>query len=246
MHRLILSLFIIASVSCRAAANELPVWSYEGLDNGQDAWSHLSPAYALCEGGTKQSPIIIAYTERSELPRLEFSYKPEEIKIEATAQMMRITFEGKSNLVIDKNHYQLLAAEFHAPSEHMVRDQFMPMEIHLFHQDAAGQKLNLSILVEKGAENEAFNALIQKLPAAIGQKNPLKFDFSKILPNSFGYYAYQGSMTTPPCNEGVEWRVLKRPITLSAEQLEAISNLHGRSARLEQPIYGRIIYETAY
>jgi carbonic anhydrase len=227
-----------------AQAQSAPEWSYDGLRDGQNNWSMLSADYALCEAGLMQSPVVISHTKSALLPPLQFNYRLVNVKVHATKQFMRIEFEPGNTLVFGETRYNLIAAEFHSPSEHVVRDTFYPLEIRLLHEDEKGQRLHLAIFVDSGGENSGVEPLITALPQFILTSTDTKFDPSKLLPSSLGYFSYIGSQTYPPCKEGVEWRVLKNSIQFSGAQLQAITKLHGRSARLEQPIYNRVIYET--
>ncbi len=216
------------------------------MENGQDLWSQISSENALCDGGTMQSPIIISRTETKELPKLIFNYRTTIARVLATEQMVRLEFNQGNTLSIDKKRFRLIAAEFHSPSEHMIREVFYPLEIQLIHEDDKGHRLHLAIFADYGNENAALKDLLAKWPQAVSSTSSASFNPLSLLPSSFGYYSYSGSLTSPPCTEGVEWRVLKRPIQLSRSQFQSIINLHGRSARLEQPIYNRTIYETTY
>ncbi len=219
-------------------------WSYEGIENGQQAWPALSKDYLICDSGLKQSPVIISSTEIADLPALIFSYQPSKVAIRALEQMIRIQVETSNTLTLGNEIYHLKSIELHSPSEHMVRDKFYPMEIHLVHEDTQGKKLHVAVFAESDGANAGVEALLAHWPKTIGETRSATFNPNDLLPSSLGYYAYSGSLTYPPCTENVQWHVLKQPISLSGKQLSSVIKLHGRSARIEQPIYGRIIYET--
>ncbi|MDX2112232.1 MAG: carbonic anhydrase family protein [Alphaproteobacteria bacterium] len=221
-------------------------WTYEGIHNGQQVWPSLSKDYLICDSGIKQSPVVIGSTEVADLPAMIFSYKSSKLTIRALEQMIRIDVEAGNTLALGNEIYHLKAIELHSPSEHMVRDRFHLMEIHLVHEDTQGKKLHVAVFVDSGGAHSALDTLAAGWPKAIGQTRDATMDPAALLPSSLGYYAYSGSLTYPPCTENVEWRVLKQPIAISNKQLSTFSRPHGRSARLEQPIYGRTIYETSY
>ncbi len=124
-----------------------------------------------------------------------------------------------------------------------MRGAFTPLEIELVHKNDKGEMLILSIFAKTGAENAALNALTKHMPT---RTVPTSFTFNPatLLPAKPGYYAYTGSITVPPCTEGVQWRIYKENITVSKEQLTALATFIGRNARLTQPAYMREVQET--
>lgn len=219
-------------------------WSYGGDENGEDNWGMLSSDYKLCDSGTSQSPVQIGHTRLAKLPLLTTHYGTAPTNIRYDSHGMKAAFEGASSLQEGKNIYQLRYVSFHMPSEHMVGDSFYPLEMEWFHQNLKGEWLAVSVFVEKGLMNKAVDPLIAALPKNPGQDASLSWDISDMLPMKSGYYAYTGSLTSPPCTEGVEWRVLKTPLQFSPVQLEALARHIGRNARSTQPIYLRNIQES--
>jgi carbonic anhydrase len=111
-------------------------------------------------------------------------------------------------------------------------------------ETAKGKRLIVSVFAEMKENNPALQPIIEHLPAGSGIEVSVNFDIGTLFPSSRGYYAYTGSLTTPPCTEGIEWRIFKQPISISEEQLTAIAKLTNRNARLVQPIYMRTVKET--
>jgi len=218
----------------------LPDWSYDGDMDGQDNWGMLSQAYDLCETGTEQSPIAIGSTQPSYLPLISWDYHPTPMTIIATRHAIELGFtQPNSGLEEKGSHYRLKTIQLHSPSEHTVREDFFPLELELVHEDQTGKKLILAVFARIGEENKELGRALAKLP-----QGSLSLDPALLLPESRGYYAYTGSLTYPPCTQGVEWRVLKTPITISKEQLKSITALTGRNARLSQPVYLRSVKES--
>jgi carbonic anhydrase len=213
-------------------------WSYDDDYTGQEDWGNIK-GYELCNDGAAQSPITISYTKTAPLPPLSAKYKTASGKIETTNKSFVINLKNAGKISFDGLSYSLQKIEFHSPSEHIIRDKFYPLEIHLFHKSDAGKTLIIAIFAEIGLENPAF------LPVA-SQKIPQNFEInpSELLPKSLGYYSYTGSLPYPPCTEGVKWLVMKSPITISATQLATITRIVGRNSRLPQPVYLREILET--
>ena len=241
-----ISLFISGLFLPSASVAQTVPWSYDGQSDGQDNWGTLSADYAACEIGTKQSPIMIAYTTPATLPALTFYYNKSSATARMAEHMLDLEIKGKNILRIANEPYMLTNIQFHSPSEHVVKNKFYLMEIHLVHKSFSGKQLNLALFVEAGAANSAFDSITDQLPNKNKVNTQLDIDPTALLPSSLGYYAYSGSLSRPPCTEDVEWRVLKKPISSSKEQMSHITKIVGRNSRLEQPIYSRAILETIY
>lgn len=213
-----------------------PSWTYGGDKNGEHLWSQLSHLYVTCESGSEQSPINITSVKPSQKAPLAFAYKPAaaEVKFENFAVTVRM--KEALTLSVDGKNYTLESLSFHVPGEHMVNGEFYMLEIEMLHRDKDGNRLFVSVFGQEGAANPTLGAILQN-PA-------LTFDPSGLLPAQRGYYAYRGSLTYPPCTEGVEWRVLKTPITISPQQLEKIGEISGRNSRLTQLLNAREVEET--
>lgn len=236
---------LFALTATLPAQAEESTWSYDADVTGQEDWGSLSPLYAPCALGTQQSPVQISYPQIQPLPLLEMRYSPSRATLQLRENTLLITMEENSFVTMGTHRYVLKQIRFHSPSEHTVRDLFWPVEIHFIHKDADGHTLIVAVWAEKGPLNDTLQAILDHAP----QKRTdsvlsFSFDPGALLPTSRGYYAYTGSLTSPPCSEGVEWRLFKQPITLSQEQLLALTQRVGRNARLTQPIYMRTIGET--
>jgi carbonic anhydrase len=142
-------------------------------------------------------------------------------------------------------NYALLQFHFHTPSEETIAGMAMPMVAHLVHKSVEGQLAVVAVLFKEGTENPALANVFVALPAEGGtHRLTNRFDPSRILPDKRGYYAFEGSLTTPPCSENVRWQVLKEPLEVSGEQLAAFRKLYPMNARPTQPLNGREVLES--
>lgn len=219
-----------------AAAEPSARWSYDDDYTGQEEWGAL-PDYKTCAIGTAQSPIVISYTKPDTAEPFSLAYSTATGTVKTTKQSFVFTVAKGGALTQGKNTYALKRIELHTPSEHMVGDMFYPLEIHLVHQNAQGEYFIVAVFAEVSAENAGIESLLN----APGN---ITLDTSALLPANRAYYGYHGSLTTPPCSENVEWRVLKNPISMSHAQLAKLGSIVGRNARLPQPLYMRTITET--
>ncbi len=231
---------------------EAPHWGY-GPDDGPDSWASLSPVYATCGKGSQQSPIDIADASYGEQRNWQRKYSSIPVVIEHTEHVADIVDNGHtiqisgdkaSTLVIEGKAYVLAQFHFHTPSEHKVNGRQYPMEMHLVHQSADGQFAVVGILIEEGAHNSNYDLLIENLPDAPGEKRHLEnitVDIDDLLPEDDKAFSYEGSLTTPPCLEGVHWLVAQKAVQLSAAQLKQFSRRIHRNNRPVQPLNDRLI-----
>jgi carbonic anhydrase len=138
--------------------------------------------------------------------------------------------------------YHLKKIQLHSPSEHTVGDNFYPLEIEFIHEEATGKILIVSVFANMGKMSPSLKPILDKL--AHNKNATITFDPAALLPEKHGYFSYTGSLTSPPCTEGVEWRVFKQPIEISKAQLVAITAITGRNSRNTQPVYMRVIQES--
>ena len=215
-------------------------WSYEG-DTGPEHWASLSPCYAAC-GGTSQSPINLTSAAASDLDRLEPGYQATPGTARDTGHSVQVDIQG-GTLAIGEDRYELAQLHFHTPSEHVVDGVAREAEIHLVHADAADSLAVLGILVEMGEENAFLNTLTPYLPGQDSAGTPVTLDLTDLLPENLDYFTYDGSLTTPPCDQGLRWIVLKTPVTVSEAQLMLLrSYFPDGNARPAQPRNDREIY----
>ena len=212
-------------------------FEYEGED-GPAHWGDLSPAYIACKTGTAQSPIDLKGAAGADLPNLGFAWLSGAPTILNNGHTIQVSLPAGGTLTTAGAEFPLAQFHFHAHSEHTVDGKTTPLEIHFVHKNAAGELAVVGVLVEEGAENATLGKLFASLPADKDGKTTLteSIDPATLLPTDKLYYRYAGSLTTPPCSEGVKWHVLKSTITASKAQIEAFTKLYENDARPVQPL----------
>lgn len=234
--------------SARAAMPPSPGhahWSYEGT-TGPAAWASLDPAWASCGNGQRQSPIDIRDGLKVDQEALEFDYLSSFFRIVDNGHTIQVTYGPGSTLGVMGGRYELQQFHFHKPSEERVNGRAFDMVLHLVHKDPAGRLAVVAVLLQEGRHNPLIQQLWNNLPLERGQEYAPKqsIRISDILPEQRDYYAYMGSLTTPPCTEGVLWLVLKQPMELSREQIDVFSRFYASNARPIQATHNRIIKES--
>lgn len=208
----------------------------------------MSSAWAnLCESGRRQSPIDIQATSQRPLPPLEFRYQSAPLRIANDGHTARVRFAPGQTLRIGRERYTLQQFHFHTPGGDRIAGEEFPMAAHLLHKSASGQLLAVVVLFRTGAENALLNTLLPLIPTrADGDHTPagIQVDASSLLPTARGYYRYTGSLTAPPCTEGVDWLVLKQPLELSGAQLARYRQRFADNARAVQPMNHRVVLES--
>lgn len=229
-------------------------WGYAG-DTGPENWGRLSDKYSECSEGREQSPIDIdtdAVGSSGDASRLSFSYRDEAVRTINTGLFVKVKYEedesspaDKSSIAIDEREYRLIEIHPHTPGEHTVDSQGFPMEMHLVHRGAQSQLAVVGILFRLGEANPAVQQFIDAVPIHPGEDYfPSElFSAMDMLPAESSYYGYRGSLTTPPCTEGVRWLVMSEIQEVSQEQVEQISELTGgiENSRPVQPLGDRTV-----
>ncbi|MDR0636801.1 MAG: carbonic anhydrase family protein [Treponema sp.] len=227
-------------------------WTYTG-DTGPEYWHTLDPAYALAKDGKSQSPIDIVTAElrapANDTPgQLVLAYKETEFEVENNGHTIELAPLTKDNYIsVDgAEPYVLQQFHFHAPSEHKIDSEPFPMELHLVHKDAQGNLAVIGVMIAQGAENEAlkeaFAALPQQLTHEGSVKPKVKINVADLFSDTQGVYRYEGSLTTPPCTEGVKWTIAAEAIELSPAQIQAFTSLYASNNRPIQALNGREVY----
>jgi carbonic anhydrase len=221
-------------------------WGYEGA-GGPEHWGDLKDAYETCGEGMAQSPIDLKQGVGAELKAIQTDYKSTPLKIVNNGHTIQVNYETPSSYVIDGKTYKLLQFHFHTPSEHTVEGEFHEMELHLVHQNDQGQLAVLGVFMEQGKKNSVIEKIWDHMPTEINSEKTVSgvtVNAANLLPEEKSYYHYYGSLTTPPCSEGVNWTVLKSPISVSKKQVKAFADLIGDNNRPVQPLNSRFILET--
>lgn len=211
---------------------------------GDEHWSHDDPAAwgGTCATGTEQSPVDLTGARGVDLADIEFDYAPSAVQVANTGHTIQAEYGAGSSIEVDGTSYDLVQFHFHAPSEHTVDGRHAAAELHLVHQDSAGQLAVVGVLVEEGPASDAVAPVLAEAPAEEGaEADPsAEVDAAGLLPDSSRTFRYDGSLTTPPCTEGVKWMVMSEPVTWSGEQLAAFTSLYGGSNRPVQPLGDRV------
>ncbi len=219
-------------------------WGYTG-DSGPANWGHLNTEYALCATGKQQSPIDITGSVKADLPQLEFNYNPVPITIENNGHTIKMPAGKAGTLKVGDASYQLLQFHTHSPSEGAINGKQSDMVVHLVHKNAQNELAVVAVLLEKGeTANPLLASLWKVMPKTVGkaqQYDNVQMDIKQLLPKDKNYYSFTGSLTTPPCSEGVKWMVLKTSVSISAEQLAQYQAVYSHNARPLQPLNGREI-----
>ena len=217
-------------------------WSYEGHE-GPAHWGELAKDYHACKSGKKQSPIDISAAEKADIAAIEFSYTGSNIDMVNNGHTIQMNYSGDSRITVAGKSYKLLQFHFHSPSEHTINGKPADMVAHLVHQADDGQLSVVGVLMKKGASNKVISALWNHMPTKAGdrKKAKTKINVADLLPTDHSYFNYSGSLTTPPCSEGVNWMVMRQSVEVSAEQIAAFTNIFSKSVRPVQPLHGRVV-----
>lgn len=220
-------------------------WGYK--DNlAPSNWSSLDEEYRICKDGKTQSPINIEDSVDTTLEELTFYDDSRATTFEYDSKVLKVSFARGNAVEFMNNEYALQQMVFHTPAENKIEGEAFPMEVQLIHTSKKGSILILSVLVEEDEEtNIVLNKLLRNIPLKAGDKNELKSDIYgyDILPEEKIYFTFDGSLTTPPCTEGVKWVVLKNTIKASKDQIKDFQELMGNNARPIQNKNARFILE---
>jgi carbonic anhydrase len=242
-NKISIAVALLISMSGTAFASGKAHWSYEGHE-GPAHWGELNHDYHMCKDGKQQSPINLTAAHKTDLGKISFTYKATAKEILNNGHTIQINMNEGSSISVNGKTYNLLQFHFHSPSEHQVNGVHADMVAHFVHQAADGQLGVIGVLFNKGKANATLAKLWSKLPKQHDEKQSLagvKVDVSKLLPVNKAYYNYSGSLTTPPCSEGVNWMVLQAQSSVSAEQVNAFTSIFAKSIRPVQGLNGRDI-----
>lgn len=226
-----------------------PHWSYEG-DTGPDKWADIDSSYSKCADGTEQSPIDIELANvklDKTLEDININYKTTAFTVMNNGHTIQANDASGSNTILaDGVEYKLVQMHFHKPSEHQFNGKNFEMEGHLVHKNDEGKLAVLGFLIKAGNENKVLAEMWSKLPsekteADITLENSV--DLDALLPKEKKSFRYSGSLTTPPCSEGVKWIVMEQPIEMSKEQIAAFGTIFPNNSRPVQPLNEREVSE---
>jgi carbonic anhydrase len=236
-------------------ASHIVDWGYEA-DDGPEKWGSMDPDWILCSEGLEQSPIDLANAAAIDLPEVEI-HTPSDHEVEVFNQQevidaldnghtIQINTKGVERMIVGDRSYALVQFHFHAPSEHTVDGERFPMEMHFVHRAEDGALAVVGVLIEEGAENPGIAPLWAQLAEAPGTETTLQIppEFAEHLfpDEGTGVYHYRGSLTTPPCSEGVSWYLRRTPTQFSKEQIAAFTAVYDHNNRPVQALGERTLY----
>ena len=220
-------------------------WSYEG-ESGPANWSKINVDWAKCGNGNRQSPIDIRDGMKVELEQISFDYHPSSFSVVDNGHTVQVGVSGGNYITVQNRMFELQQFHFHRPSEERINGKAFEMVVHLVHRDAEGRLAVLALLLERGAPQATIQTVWNNLPLEKFEtmQPTILLDPAEMLPARRDYYTYMGSMTSPPCSEGVLWLVMKQPVQASPAQMALFSRLYPLNARPVQAGNGRIIKES--
>jgi len=241
----VLSAASLAGAGAALAAEGHAVhWTYQG-HGGPAEWGELSPDYHACKVGAMQSPIDLKSANVSADVSIKTDYKPVELEILHNGHTVQFNVGNGSTLTTHGKTFSLLQVHFHTPSEHVADGKPYPLEAHFVHKADDGALAVIGVFYKEGKDNSALKAVFDNLPMheTEAAKKGVTIDPSKMLPAKTDFYRYMGSLTTPPCSEGVNWFVVRTPDEASKAQIDAIHEAMGSNARPAQAPNNRLIVE---
>jgi carbonic anhydrase len=231
----------LMAVPAQAADNK----SYDyGTERGAEKWGQLHSDYAICESGNMQSPIDLAGANAIGNVAVAVDYKSGPMGVTNKGLTVQNDFAAGSTMTSGGMTFSLIQIHFHTPSEHAISGKRFPLTGHFVHATADGKLGVLGVMFEEGAANPELAKILATTPSS---KSDVKagtdqmIDPAGMLPEDLAVYRYMGSLTTPPCSEGVNWHVLRDSVTASKEQIEAFENLMGDSARPVRALNNRLV-----
>ena len=222
-----------------------PHWSYAGK-TGAKHWGGLEPDFTTCKIGKQQSPVDIRGSGKGELPPMGFNYTNSPAEVVNNGHSIQVNMASGGSVKLASGEYKLVQFHFHAPSEERIKAKAFPMDAHFVHRDEEGKLAVIAVLFKTSKkDNHALAKIFDVMPTSPESKTEIKdgVDPTDLLPATQDYYSYVGSLTTPPCSEGVQWQVLKTPVSVSRAQLKAFQKLYPMNARPVQPMNGRSVQE---
>lgn len=219
-------------------------WEYAG-ELGAENWAKLSPEFGAC-AGSNQSPINLTGFIDAKLKPIAFDYKGMSGDILNNGHTVQVNALAGSKITVDGIQFDLKQFHFHAPSENLIKGKSYPLEVHLVHADKDGHLAVVAVMFNEGKANKGMDKAWAQMPMKEGDKTALTAKLSplELLPANRAYYRFNGSLTTPPCSEGVRWLVMKNAITASKEQIEAFEHvIHHPNNRPVQPVNARPVLQ---
>ncbi|MFC0131412.1 carbonate dehydratase [Massilia eurypsychrophila] len=228
-----------------AAPRHSSTWSYEG-ENGPANWGKINSEWAKCGTGNRQSPIDLRDGMKVDLEQIAFDYRPSGFNVVDNGHTIQVGLGYGNFITVQNRTFELVQFHFHRPSEERINGRGTEMVVHLVHKDGEGKLAIVAVLLQRGAPNSMIQTVWNNLPL---EKHStiapvVAIDVNEILPARRDYFTFLGSMTEPPCSEGVLWMVMKEPMPASPAQMALFSRLYPMNARPIQPGGGRVVKES--
>ena len=204
----------------------------------------MKPDFAACKTGLRQSPIDIRNPVLAALDPITFHYEESPLKVTNNGHTIQVDLQPGSFILVSGERYELVQLHFHTPSEERINGRGFDMVAHLVHKSAQGKLAVVAVLLTAGQAHAAIENIWNTMPGTPGrtrERPEVQFNPLALLPADRAYYSFQGSLTTPPCTEGVQWLVLKTPVELAREQIVHFNALYPMNARPLQPANDRIV-----
>ena len=220
-------------------------WDYAG-SGGPDTWGQMKPEFARCSSGTRQSPIDIRDGIKVNLDPVQFDYKPSAFRVLDNGHTVQVNVGPGNSIDVGGRRYELVQFHFHRPSEERINGRQFDMVAHLVHKDIDNRLAVVAVLLDRGSAHPLVQNVWNNLPLEKGDEVAARttIDLNALLPTERSYFTYMGSLTTPPCSEGVLWMVMKAPMPISNEQIGIFARLYPMNARPIQSVSGRLIKES--
>jgi carbonic anhydrase len=221
-------------------------WTYGG-ETGPDKWGSLDAVNAVCSTGSQESPVDIVGPIRARLPPLNIRWQARPDTIVNNGHTIQLNFAKGDPLNVGDRSYALTQFHFHHPSEHLVGGKAFAMEAHFVHDAEGGGLAVVGVLIAPGQHNAVFNKIVSTMPAGEGAsvKADYAIDPNRLLPAGRAYYRYEGSLTTPPCSETVDWFVLAETLEVAEADIARFAKLYPMNARPVQKRDRRFILSSS-
>lgn len=243
---------VVVGAACQPASPPEPAadaivethdWTYDG-ETGPEHWGQLNSDFSTCGTGVEQSPIDLAAPAGATTAAITFDYRDSALELVNNGHTIQATYDAGSTIEIDGERYELEQFHLHGPSEHTLGGREYALEIHFVHRSAGGQLAVVGALAEVGPRHAGLAPVFDNLPTEPDLPRAVleaRVAADLILPRDRTAFVYAGSLTTPPCTEGVRWIVLQHPVTVDEQQLEQYHAVMHRNDRPVQPLNGRMV-----
>ena len=234
---------LLACPLCTAAARaeQAHHWTYEG-EAGADKWGELDSAFKACAVGAEQSPIDLKGAKRAVIDAVKLDWKPQAYKIVNNGHTIQANAAAGNGMTLGADRFDLKQFHFHTPSEHALNGQRTAMEAHFVHAHASGRLAVVGVFLTAGRANPAFAAVMAIAPRQEGEAELDKpLDIKTLLPNTRALFRYEGSLTTPPCSEVVDWNVYEHPVEVAKKDIDVFKAIFPMNARPLQSVNRRFL-----